>query len=150
MPGTYSKLLFHIVFSTKHREPWITPDLEPRLYAFIGGIVRDQKGILFDIGGVADHVHLYTCLRPDTSVSDLTRHVKSRSSKWIHETFPTHSMFTWQEAYSAFTVSKSQEHAVKTYIAHQKEHHRKEDFKSELLRLLHAHEIDFEEKYVFD
>jgi hypothetical protein len=47
-------------------------------------------------------------------------------------------------------VSKSQEEAVKNYIASQAEHHKAEDFKSELLRLLRAHNIDFDERYVFD
>ena len=58
--------------------------------------------------------------------------------------------FTWQERRSAFSVSKSQEPAVKKYIAGQGEHHKKEDFKSELLRLLRAHGIEFDERYVFD
>jgi len=83
-------------------------------------------------------------------ISDLMRAVKARSSKWIHETFPTLGTFAWQEGYSVFTVSKSQEPAVKQYIASQAEHHKKEDFKSELLKLLTAHGVEFDEKYVFD
>jgi hypothetical protein len=78
------------------------------------------------------------------------RTLKSRSSKWVHEMFPKLDTFAWQEGYSVFTVSKSQEQAVKNYIAGQEEHHKKEDFKSELLRLLRAHGIEFELKYVFD
>lgn len=150
MPGTYSQILLHIVFSTKHRDPWITPEVADRLYPYLGGIVRAEKGVLYDIGGVEDHVHMYLRWRPDGSVSDLMRTAKSRSSRWIHDTFPTLRAFAWQEAYSVFSVSKSQETAVKKYIAGQHEHHRKEDFKSELLRLLRLHEIEFEEKYVFE
>ncbi len=150
MPGTYSQLLYHTVFSTKTREPWIQPDIAPRLFAYIGGIIRAERGVLYDIGGVADHIHLYLRWRPDGAVSDLLRTVKSRSSKWVHEEFPALRAFEWQEGYSAFTVSKSQEAAVKKYIAGQEEHHKKEDFKSELLRILRAHEIEFDERYVFD
>lgn len=150
MPGTYSQLLLHVVFSTKHRLHWITPDITDRLYPYIGGIVRAEKGVLYDINGIEDHVHLYLRWRTDESISNLMRTVKARSSKWIHDTFPNLAAFAWQEGYSVFTVSKSQEPAVKNYIASQHEHHRKEDFKTELLRLLHAHGIDFEEKYVFD
>ncbi len=150
MPGTYSQLLYHTVFSTKAREPWITPDIAPRLYAYIGGIIRAERGVLYDIGGVADHIHLYLRWRPDGCVSDLMRTVKSRSSKWFHEEFPKMRAFEWQEGFSAFSVSKSQEGAVKRYIARQAEHHKKEDFKSELLRILRAHEIEFDERYVFD
>ena len=78
------------------------------------------------------------------------RTTKARSSKWIHDTFPTLSAFAWQEGYGVFSVSKSQEPHVKRYIAGQHEHHKTEDFKSELLRLLRAHGVEFDEKYVFD
>ncbi|GJQ30356.1 MAG: transposase [Phycisphaerae bacterium] len=150
MPGTYSQILLHIVFSTKHREPWITPDIAERLYPYMGGIVRVEKGVLYDIGGVEDHIHMYMRWRPDESVSDLMRTVKARSSKWVHDTFPKLGAFAWQEGYSVFSVSKSQEEAVKKYIAGQAEHHKKEDFKSELLRMLRLHEIELDEKRVFD
>jgi REP element-mobilizing transposase RayT len=150
MPGTYSQLLLHIVFSTKGRAPWITPEVAERLYSYIGGIIRAEKGVLYDIGGVEDHVHLYLRWRTDGSVSDLMRTVKARSSKWIHETFSALRDFAWQEGYSVFTVSKSQEPAVKRYIARQAQHHKKDNFKVELLKLLRAHGIEFDEKYVFD
>ncbi len=150
MAGTYSQLLLHIVFSTKGRTPWIAPNVAERLYPFMGGIVRAEKGVLYGIGGVEDHVHMYLRWRPDGSVSDLMRTVKSRSSKWVHETYPKLSTFSWQEGYSVFSVSKSQEEALKTYIAKQAEHHSQEDFKSEHLRLLRAHSVSFDERYVFD
>lgn len=150
MSGTYSQLLLHVVFSTKGRTSWIAADIAERLYPYMGGIVRAEKGVLYDIGGVEDHVHIYLRWRPDATISDLMRDVKARSTKWVHDTFPKLSSFAWQEGYSVFSVSKSQEGAVKAYIAGQHEHHKKEDFKSELLRILRAHGVEFEEKYVFD
>lgn len=150
MPGTYSQILLHIVFSTKRREQWITADIAERLYPYLGGIIRAEKGVLYEIGGVEDHIHLYLRWLPNATVSDLMRTLKARSSKWIHDTFPSLGAFTWQEGYSVFTVSKSQEGAVKAYIARQREHHKNEDFKTELLRLLRLHEIEFNESYVFD
>ncbi len=136
MPGTYSQLLLHIVFSTKHRQPWITTEVAERLYPYIGGI--------------EDHVHLYLRWRPDQSVSDLMRTVKARSSRWVHDTYADLRTFAWQEGYGVFSVSKSQEPIIKGYIAKQAEHHRKEDFRLELLRTLRAHGIEFDEQYVFD
>ncbi len=150
MSGSYSQILLHAVFSTKNRHPWIFADVADRLYPFIGGIVRSEQGTLLEIGGVEDHLHLYLRWRPDASVSDLLRNVKSRSSKWIHDTFPALAGFAWQTGYGVFSVSKSQEPIVKAYIARQREHHAKVDFKSELRRLLRAHGIEFEERYVFD
>ena len=150
MPGTYSQLLLHIVTSTKGRSPWISAAVATRLYPYIGGIVRAEKGVLYEIGGVEDHVHMYLRWRPDGRVSDLMRTVKAGSSKWIHEEFPELAAFAWQEGYSAFSVSKSQEDALKRYIKGQAEHHKTEDFRSELLLALRANGIDFDEKYVLD
>ncbi len=150
MPGTFSQILLHVVFSTKHREPWITPEVADRLYPYLGGIIRAEKGVLYDIGGVEDHVHLFLRWRTDAAVSDLLRQLKSRSTSWVHQTFPTLSAFAWQGGYSVFTVSKSQEAAVKNYIAGQREHHKTEDFQSEYMRFLHAHGIEFDDRYVFD
>lgn len=78
------------------------------------------------------------------------RKVKSGSSMWLHETFPELAAFAWQVGYSAFSVSKSQEDALKRYINGQAEHHKTEDFRSELLRILHAHAVEFDEKHVFN
>jgi len=150
MPGTYSQILLHIVFSTKHRQPLIAPNIAERLYPYIGGIIRAEKGMLYAIGGVEDHVHMYLRWRTDESVSNLMRSVKARSSLWIHQTWTGLEAFSWQDGYAVFSVSKSQEEAVKTYIATQAEHHKKEDFRSELLRLLRKHEVTFDERYVFD
>lgn len=149
MPGTYSQLLLHVVTSTKGRRPLISTTVSERLYPYIGGIIRAEKGVLYEIGGVEDHVHMYLRWRPDGRVSDLMRTVKAGSSKWMHDTFPELA-FSWQEGYSVFSVSKSEEDALKRYIMGQAEHHKTEDFKSELLRTLRAHAVEFDEKYVFD
>ena len=149
MPGTYSQVLLHIVTSTKGRKPWIATAVAERLYPYIGGIVRAEKGVLYEIGGVEDHVHMYLRWRPDARISDLMRTVKAGSSKWMHDTFPE-LPFAWQEGYSVFSVSKSEEETLKRYIKGQAEHHMTEDFMSELLRTLHAHGVEFDEKYVFD
>ena len=150
MPGTYSQLLLHIVTSTKHRTPWISATVAERLYPYIGGIVRAEKGVLYEIGGVEDHLHMYLRWRPDGRVSDLMRTVKAGSSKWMHDTFPELAAFAWQEGYSVFSVAKSQEDVLKRYILGQVEHHKTEDFKSELLRTFRAHGVAFDERYVFD
>ncbi len=150
MPGTYSQLLFHIVTATKGRMPWISAEIGERLHPYIGGIIRAEKGVPIAIGGVEDHVHIYFGWRPEGSISDLMRVVKSRSSKWMHDTYSELPDFAWQEGYSAFSVSKSQEPTVMRYVSEQAQHHAKRDFKSELLFLFRAHGVEFDEKYVFD
>lgn len=135
MPNAWTQNFYHTVFSTKERRNLITPEMETRLYPFIGGIVRDLRGRLLAINGMPDHVHLLVWYRPDLSHSDMLRHIKGRSSKWINETFSLAGRFAWQEGYGGFTVSKSVVPAVKDYIDRQKEHHKTQDFKTEFLEL---------------
>ena len=150
MPGTYSQILLHVVFATKGRAPFIKPGIQTRLCNYIGGIVRAEKGTLYAIGGMADHVHLLLLWRTDRAVADLMRTVKARSSRWVHQTFADAASFAWQEGYAVFSVSKSAESDVKRYIENQPEQHTKRDFRKELLALLRAHGVDFDERYVFD
>lgn len=150
MPGTYSQVILHFVFSTKRRVAHMTPEIQTRLYDYIGGIVRAEKGTLFAIGGMPDHVHLLLRWRTDASIADLMRTVKARSSRWVHQTFADAAMFAWQEGYGVFSVSKSAESDVKNYIENQVEHHKQRDFKAELLALLRMHGVEFDERFVFD
>ena len=146
MPGTFTQILLHIVFSTKHREAMITDEIRERLYAYIGGIVRAEQGTLYAIGGVEDHVHLLIRWRADAAVSDLMRTLKSRSTKWVKSEFG--SDFAWQEGYAVFSVSKSQEDAVRGYIEKQVEHHRVVGFREELVRLLDVHGVEFDARWI--
>lgn len=148
MPSTYTKLYYHLVFSTQERRALIDSGWEERLYAVIGGIIREHQGVLLAAGGMPDHVHLLVSCRPTVAISSLLRDIKSNSSNWVHEQFI--KSFAWQEGYSAFTVSHSALDDVKSYLAHQKEHHRKRDFKEELLAILRLNEVEFDERYVFD
>jgi REP element-mobilizing transposase RayT len=149
MAGTFASVTLHIVFSTKGRGTWITEKIETRLHAFMGGIVRDQKGKPLAIGGIEDHVHLLVGWRTDSTIADLVRHVKTRSSRWMRESIAIRE-FAWQEGYSVFSVSPSMMPRARQYILTQREHHTSRDFKSELLALLKAHNVDFDERYVFD
>ena len=108
---TFTKLNYHLVFSTKNRRPLIEPVWADRFFGFIGGIVRQERGVLLAAGGMPDHIHLLVGFRPDGSLSDLLRAIKSHSSGWVHDEFTKD--FAWQEGYSAFTVSYSLMESVK-------------------------------------
>jgi REP element-mobilizing transposase RayT len=150
MPQSLASLHVHLVFSTKHREPVITPDLAPRVYGYLGGVARGADSPLVAAGGVADHVHLLVSLGRQTCVADLVRELKSNSSGWVHETFPEHPRFAWQSGYGAFAVSKSNVGAVKAYIARQDEHHRKRTFQDEYREFLRLHELEWDERYLWE
>jgi len=150
MGGTFTNLHYHIVFSTKQRVELIKERLQPRLYEYMGGIIRKEGGVLCRIGGMPDHVHLLARLRPDVALSAFLRDLKSSSSGWVHRTFRDLYMFDWQDGYAAFSVSQSQIKKVDHYIAGQREHHLKRDFKKELIGLLKAHQIPYDERYIWD
>jgi REP element-mobilizing transposase RayT len=148
--GTYTKLFYHIVFSTKNRQPFIASALEEELYRYIGGIIRGIGGVCLEINGTADHLHILAILPPKIAISDALRDIKANSSKWVHETKHDLQQFAWQDGFSAFTVSRSQVEPVRQYIADQKAHHGQRDFQTELLGLLDKHEVEFDERYIWD
>jgi putative transposase len=150
MAGTYTNLLYYVVFSTKRRVPFIGQELQKELYAYVGGIVRGENGILLAVNGTADHIHLLAKFKADRSVSDMLRKIKANSSKWVNETGKELERFAWQDGYAAFSVSESQVGRVKRYIRSQEEHHRRRDFKSELLALLQKHHVEYDERYLWD
>ncbi len=150
MPRTYTQLLNHIVFSTKDRAPMLTSDLRARLFPYMGGIMRNLDGVALSINGVADHVHVLASPPATAAPSDFVGKLKANSSKWVHETFPEHRAFGWQLGYSAFSVSCSQKQTVLDYIAGQEEHHRAVSFQDELVAFLKRHEIEYDERYVFE
>jgi putative transposase len=149
MPQSYVCLHYHLVFSTKNRIPAIVPEMETRLWEYLGGIVRDLGGTPIQIGGVEDHVHLLVTLRQELALKDVLRELKASSSGWVHREFPNIHDFWWQTGYGAFTVSHSNIDAVKAYILNQKEHHKKQSFTDEFRALLQKHEIEFKDEYLF-
>ena len=150
MAHSYTNLLYHIVFSTKGRETWLSEAMSPRLYEYLGGAIRSEGGIALAINGWLDHVHILAKLRQDKRVSDVLRDLKANSSGWIHREFVGLRGFAWQRGYGAFTVSQSQVEGVKRYIANQKVHHQTVSFKEEFLALLKAHGIEYDERYIWD
>jgi len=147
--GTYTNLLYHVVFSTKERRRLITPVIEDELHKYIGGIVRNLEGDLLEANGDLDHRHLLILLKPKFALSDVVRDIKANSSGWLNERSKSLHKFGWQDGFAAFTVSKSQVPRVSSYIRNQKNHHQKTDFKTELRELLAKNQIEFDERYLW-
>lgn len=134
--ATYTQILYHLVFSTKHREPVLAKLRRDELYRFIWGVLRHRNCHLYRIGGIEDHVHILTSLHPSMALADLIKEIKTASSAWIrgNDVFPgfTH----WQDGYGAFTCSIHEKSVLIEYIRNQEEHHRHESSASEFERLL--------------
>lgn len=148
MPQSYTDINLHFIFGTKERRRLITPDLNDRLYAYIGGTVANERGRLLVAGGMPDHVHLLISMPGQMSASDMMRLVKTNSSRWVHETFPGMGEFGWQDGFGAFSVSHSAIERVREYIERQAEHHRTMTFEEEFAEFLNRHEIAFDPRYL--
>jgi REP element-mobilizing transposase RayT len=146
--ATYSNLLFHLIFSTKHREPLIGEGWQDDLYGYIGGIVRERRGRLLAAGGMPDHIHLLVKTPTDLAVADLVRDVKAISSGWRRDGGDLG--FGWQRGYGAFTVCESIVTAVETYIRSQPEHHRTQTFQDEFVAFLDRHRVEYDLKYLWE
>ena len=122
MAHSYIKILIHYVFSTKNRKKIITAPLQKRLWAYMGGIARENNMKALAIGRIEDHVHLLIILPSTLSISKVIQLIKGGSSKWVHDTFPNFYYFKWQGGYAAFSVDMSRTKNLITYINTQKEY----------------------------
>jgi REP-associated tyrosine transposase len=147
---SYVSAYFHCVFSTKERQPLISPALQERLWPYLGGIARQNDMIALEIGGIPDHVHILLALPSTLAIAKAMQLIKGGSSKWVHESFPEHWRFGWQVKYGAFSASVSQLEKTKAYIRAQAEHHRKMSFQEEFLALLKKHGIAHDERYLWE
>jgi putative transposase len=150
MPSTHHGILIHVVFSTKQRFALLNESWRDDLYAVIGGIAKDHKATLLRAGGVEDHVHLLLKIHPHYAISETVQRIKANSSNWINNKKKIDAKFSWQRGYGAFSVSQSMAETVKRYIDNQIEHHRIQTFRDEYFLMLRKHQIEFDERYVFD
>ena len=150
MAQTLVCLMTHVIFSTKNREPLITPEIEPELFAYIGGILKNHDSRLLDAGGTADHVHLLVSQSKNVALSSLMKDVKKDSSSWIKTKGRNFRNFHWQDGYGGFSIGKSDIPELKRYIANQRQHHLKRSFQEELRQILHEYGIAFDERYLWN
>jgi putative transposase len=150
MAQTLTSLLVHVIFSTRNRQCLITPDIEPELFAYMGGILKNNESRLIDAGGTADHVHLLISQSKNIALSTLMKDLKKDSSVWIETKNATFRNFHWQDGYGAFSINSSDVSGLKKCLANQKQHHRKRSFKEELIEFLEEYGIEYDERYLWD
>lgn len=150
MPQSLAQIYVHLVFSTKERYSFIQPDIEPELFAYMGGIIKQMGGIPCLINGTADHMHVLSSLPRTVTLSKYVEDIKRSSSRWIKTKGGNYQKFAWQNGYGAFSVSSSRMDSVKRYIAGQKEHHRTITFKEEFVSFLEKYGVQYDEQYLWD
>jgi REP element-mobilizing transposase RayT len=147
MAHTYVSGLVHYVFSTKDRRKCIGEEMRSKLWAYLGGIARQNGMKALAVGGTEDHVHVLLTLPGTMAIAKAVQLLKGGSSKWMNE--HPGPEFHWQEGYGAFTLSVSHVDATVEYIQTQAEHHKKRSFEEEFVAFLKKHKIDYDPQYVW-
>ena len=148
MPQSLTNILVHLIFSTKHREPWICDEVRPHLNAYVVGTLANHQSPSVATNSVNDHMHILFALSKTYSVSKIVEEVKTGSSRWMKE--QGIRGFHWQNGYGAFSIGQSQVAAVKKYIARQEQHHRRVSFQEEFRQFLERYQVPYDERYVWD
>ena len=151
MPQSLARVVLHVVFSTKNREPFLKDDdVRNRLHAYMAGVLQRIGCEPILIGGVEDHVHVLCNLSRTVTIAQLVEEAKKSPSKWVKEQGPQYREFFWQTGYGSFSVSQSNVEQVRAYVAAQEEHHRKATFQDELRALCRRHGVEMDERHVWD
>ena len=144
---SYTRLLYHIIFRTKHSIPAISIEHKKELYKYIWGFVKNKESMLYRINGMPDHLHLFVELAAKLSLSDFVRDLKTSTAKWLTNN-PLFPYFQgWGKGYAAFSYGLNEKDKIINYIMRQKEHHQSSNFETELRRLLGEHGCTIDEKY---
>ena len=150
MPQSLSQVYVHLTFSTKNREPLIVPEIQDRLFQYLGGICSGLECTPVQIGGYRNHVHILCLLSRKIAQMKLVEEVKKESSKWIKTVGPDFSDFYWQDGYGIFSVNPAEKDVVIAYIKNQEKHHRKKLFQDEFRAFLKKYHVAYDERYVWD
>ncbi|HEY3875535.1 MAG TPA: transposase [Candidatus Kapabacteria bacterium] len=139
MAHSYSGIYYHLIFHTKSNAVLIPRSLFEPLFAYIGGIIRKDDGVLHEAGGMPNHLHLLVTISRDVSIANAVRAIKARSSFWLSKQGVEN--FGWQNGYTIFSVSASIAPKVQTYIRNQEQHHRNQDSIEELRIFYERHGV---------
>jgi putative transposase len=148
--GTYTQILYQIVFGTKYHHKTLLKPGRVELYKYMAAIIRNKKCFVYLINGVENHVHILTHVHPTVALSDLVKDVKVATSGYIKETKLFPSFAGWQVGYGGFTYSRHAKENLIRYIENQEEHHRKKTYLEELTELLEEHGVPFDPKYLLE
>ena len=150
MAQSLTKILIHVVFSTKKRNTWLDDKICSELYPYLTKILKDNKCNVLQMGGTENHIHILFEISKDLSIGKIVEKIKTSSSRWIKTKDSIYKNFYWQYGYGAFSVSSSNRSVVCDYIANQKQHHKIKTFDEELRSLLRKHNVTYDKKYPLD
>ena len=150
MSQSLAKIIVHIVFSTKNRQPFITTPIAPKLFCYLTDVCVRINAPPIAIGGYRNHVHIALAIPRTQNVATVVKELKTNSSEWMKSQGPDCHLFHWQRGYAAFSLGESQIKQVKQYIAHQEGHHQSKTFEDEYKLLLARYNIPYDTRYIWD
>ena len=145
---SYTQIDVHIVLRTKNSQKTISQHNVSELYQYIWGIVKNKKCHLYRINGIEDHIHILLSLHPTVALADLVKSIKVACSYWMKSHKDFSHFRSWGEGYAAFSCQHKNKDRVIEYIKNQQEHHKRESFKEEILRIFQEEEIEVNERFI--
>ncbi len=146
--STFTQIYYHIFFSTKNRKPVLLAAHREPLFRYIWGIIKNNKGHVYRINGIEDHLHIFTSLHPTVCLADLVKTIKVSTSQWMKGEGLCPDFSHWQDGYGGFTHSNAEKDALIAYVRGQEEHHKKTTFQDELRKLLDDAGVEYDERYL--
>ncbi len=119
----YYQLFYHLVWSTKDRQPLLTDEVEPIIHGLLRAKATGLGAIVFALDGVEDHVHLVVSIPPAMAVARFVGQVKAVASTRFNKAHPESHSFFWQDEYGAFSFDGKRLPNVIAYVNQQKLHH---------------------------
>ncbi|MDP6491758.1 MAG: transposase [Kiritimatiellia bacterium] len=156
MPQSLSRAALHLTFSTQdRRKTFVMQEMRDATAAYITGVLKNRGCPVMRIAVASEHIHILFLLSRTETIADTVAAAKRESSGWIVKQEwarmnPSFAQFHWQKGYAIFSVSSSKIDDVSTYIENQMEHHKRVTFQDEYRAFLKRHEVDFDEKYVWE
>lgn len=119
----YWQLFYHIVWSTKNREPLLTPEVESIIYGYLRNKALGLEANVYALNGYLDHTHLVASIPPKIAISKFVGQIKAVASVKYNQSRPGAAPFYWQEEFGAFSFDRKRLPYIVAYVENQKAHH---------------------------
>ena len=151
MSQSLSKVVIHIIFSTKNRFAFLNErGRQKQMHAYLARVFNEWDSPAIEVGGTYDHVHILCLLSRNYAIKEIVKKAKANSSSWAKTMGGRCLKFSWQSGYGVFSIDHSQIESVKKYIKNQVEHHRRKTFQEEYLEILHRYHMPYNERYLWE
>jgi len=118
----YWRLFYHIVWTTKHREPLIDAQLASPLHNSLAAKGTSLGALVHAVGGMEDHVHLVASVPPTMALFEFIRNLKGSSSHFANHELSLPGPFRWQAEYGIVSFDGRLLDKVVQYVKNQQQH----------------------------